>query len=450
LNEQPQTEAPQIDQPQRVAQPADGRAVIERVRALPGGAPLLELAVGRDDVELVGGAVRDMLLGRTPRELDVVVAGDAETFARKLATRLADLTGENPDEQMESSFHERFRTALVSWPGGHVDVAARRSESYAAPGALPDVRAGTPDEDLRRRDFTVNAIAIALGGARRGELRAAPDALEDLANGRLRVLHERSFIDDPTRLLRLARYATRLGFGPDERTARLAAEAIAEGALSTVSHARIGAELRLTLAEPDPVGALESLQQLGVLSALHEAIELDVPLARAALAALPPAADAWPDVLLLASLLLPARRYDTTDYEARLRALLDSFEFPAAERERAVHSAILAPRLAERLKRAHSASQVYETAHHAPLEAVALAAALAEAEGDPDAPARARSWLSELCHVRLTITGDDLLAAGIAAGPEIGRRLEQALRRKLDGELEAGREAELRAALEGS
>jgi tRNA nucleotidyltransferase (CCA-adding enzyme) len=428
----------------------DGWTVIERLRELPGGPQLLELAAGRDDVELVGGAVRDILLGRTPRELDVVVANDAQVFARKLAASVPTLTGENPDEPMESSFHERFRTALVRWNGGRIDLAARRAESYASPGALPEVRAGTPEEDLRRRDFSVNAIALALGGARRGELRAAPDALEDLSAGKLRVLHERSFLDDPTRLLRLARYRARLGFEPDERTARLAGEAIAGGALATVSHARIGAELRLTLAESDPVAALESLQQLGVLSALHEAIELDAPLARAALAALPPGSDAWPDVLLLASLLLPAGKYDTTDYETRLRALLDGFEFPAAERERAVHSAILAPRVAERLQRAHRPSQVYETAHRAPLEAVALAAGLAEADGRRDAADAARRWLSDLCHVRLEITGEDLLDAGLVAGPEIGRRLEQALHRKLDGELQAGREAELCAALEGS
>ncbi|HMH47419.1 MAG TPA: hypothetical protein VK538_06840 [Solirubrobacteraceae bacterium] len=431
-------------------QPIDGEAVLERLRELPGGSQLLELAECREDVELIGGATRDLLLGHSPRELDVVVDGASEAVADQIVSIFNSRFAADDHVRCAVEAHERFGTAVVSWPGGRIDVAARRAESYAAPGALPEVRAGTPEEDLHRRDFTVNAIALALGGARRGELRAVPDALEDLSAGKLRVLHERSFLDDPTRLLRLARYRARLGFEPDERTARLAGEAIAGGALATVSHARIGAELRLTLAEPDPVGALESLQQLGVLSALHEAIDLDAPLARAALAALPPGSDAWPDVLLLASLLLPASKYDTTDYETRLRALLDGFEFPAAERERAVHSAILAPRIAERLQRAHRPSQVYETAHRAPLEAVALAAGLAEADGRRDAADAARRWLSDLCHVRLEITGEDLLDAGIVAGPEIGRRLEQALHRKLDGELQAGREAELHAALEGS
>ncbi len=428
----------------------DGTAVLERLRELPGARVLLELSCGRDDVELVGGAVRDLLLGREPRELDVIVDGPADAFASRIAALVDSRCAADDGRRSTLERHERFGTALVAWKRGRIDVATRRAESYAAPGALPDVRAGTREQDLRRRDFTVNAITLPLGGAQRGELHAVPGALEELASGRLRVLHERSFVDDPTRVLRLARYAARLGFEPDEQTARLAGEAIAGGALATVSPARIGAELRLTLAEPDPVAALESLDRLGALAALHEAIELDAPLARAALAALPPGADARREVLLLASLLLPARAYDATDYETRLRALLDGYEIPAAERERTVHSALLAPRIVELLERAASPSRIYEIAHDAPLEAVALAAALADAQRRSTAAEAARRWLSELRDVRLSIGGDDLLAAGVPAGPEVGRRLRMALARKLDGDLPGGREAELSAALEGS
>jgi tRNA nucleotidyltransferase (CCA-adding enzyme) len=263
----------------------------------------------------------------------------------------------------------------------------------------------------------------------------------------LRVLHEESFRDDPTRLMRIARYRARLGFAIEPHTAQLAAEAIEQGALETVSPARIGAELRLTLAEPDPVAALESLQQLGVLSALHEAIELDASLARAALGELPP--DGRPDVLLLASLLRPGHSFDSTDYQTRLRTLLDGWEFPGAEREHTVRSAILAPRIAERLRDAHAPSRIYEVAHGEPLEAVALAGGIAVAAGREQAAGAARRWLSELREVGLRITGDDLLRAGIAPGPEIGRHLRRALMRKLDGEI-AGEtaDAELRAALE--
>ncbi|HTA05193.1 MAG TPA: hypothetical protein VK774_02425 [Solirubrobacteraceae bacterium] len=429
----------------------DGRVVLERLRELPGGLQLIELAAGRDDVELVGGAVRDLLLDRhaTPRELDVVVGVDAAGFAGDLARELHARAGGSPAELFETTLHERFRTARVTWPEGQIDVATRRSERYPTPGALPDVHDGTREQDLGRRDFTLNTLAVALGGPGKGRLDGAPGAIEDLRHGVLRVLHEQSFRDDPTRLLRLARYSSRLGFAPDRRTAQLAAQAIADGALDTISPGRIGAELRLTLAEPDPVATLMALQSLGVLAALHEALVLDPHVARMALSALPECEDASPQVLLLASLLLPGHDYDATDYQTRLRVLLDEWELPAVERERTVRSVLLAPRIAERLRAAQRASQIYDVAHHEPLEAIALAAALAEERHETDAADAARRWLAELRHVQLEIGGEDVLAAGVAAGPEVGRRLRQALLRKLDGELD-GREAELRAALDST
>jgi tRNA nucleotidyltransferase (CCA-adding enzyme) len=433
--------------------PLNGTDVLDRLRELPGGSELLEVAARWGEVELIGGAVRDILLDRqaAPREFDVVVADNANGFADALAKKLGVLSGQNPEERFESRLHDRFRTAIVSNNRVRIDIATRRRETYARPGALPNVELGTPDQDLDRRDFTVNAIAVRIGVGRSGTLRSASGALEDLATKRLRVLHDGSFIDDPTRLLRLARYAARLAFEVEDHTAVLAREATSVGALETVSGARIGAELRLALAEPDPVAALESLAQLSVLTALHQSLTFHAAVARAALDMLPPPPYAWPDVLLLAALLLPAHTYDTTDYETRLRVLLDGWEFPAVERERTVHSTILAPRLAERLKRAQKPSEIYDMAHNEPLEAIALAAALAEADADgsADAADAARWWLAELRLVELEITGDDLLTAGIPEGPEIGQRLEAVLRLRLDGELPHGREAELRAALEG-
>jgi tRNA nucleotidyltransferase (CCA-adding enzyme) len=434
------------------APPQSDIDVLEQLSKQPGGRELRKLAETRGgEVALIGGALRDMLLGRVPRELDVVVEEDAQGFARDLARELQALAGEDARERFETTFHERFRTALVRWPDGQIDVATRRSERYPHDGALPEVADGTLETDLQRRDFTINTLYVALNGPQRGQLAGAPNARDDLDARLLRVLHERSFRDDPTRLLRMARYRARLGFAIEPHTAELAAEAIANGALDTVSAARIGAELRLALAEPDPVAALDSLAQLGVLSALHQSLTLDAALARAALDALPAPPDAWPDVLLLAALLLPAHSFDTTDYETRLRVLLDGWEVPAAERERVVHSAILAPRLAARLRRAERPSAIYEVAHGEPLEAVALAAALAEADADAEgsdvAADAARRWLAELRLVALEIGGDELLGAGIAAGPGVGRRLRRVLMRKLDGEL-SGRDAELRVALE--
>ena len=417
---------------------ASPEIVLERLQGLPGGEALLEVAAERDDVELVGGAVRDLLLGREPRELDVVVGGGgrqtfaqaAPSFARDLAARLGVLAGANE--------HERFGTALVEWDGGRIDVATRRAESYPAPGALPDVRAGTEREDLERRDFTVNAIAVRLGGDRRGELRAVPDALSDLEAGRLRVLHELSFSDDPTRLLRMARYAARLGFEVEARTAELARAALAGRALDTVSGARIGVELRLALAEANPVAALAAMDELGVLHALHPRLRFERPAIEATLALLP--ADGRPEIALLASLVLPLALRAQDDPRAEIVALLDRWDFPAADRDRVVVAAVAVPRLLGGLPAAARPSAIRAAVQGVPLEGVALAGALGCEEP-------ARSWLQDVRHVQLEITGDDLLAAGLPEGPEVGRRLEAVLELRLDGELAGGREAELAAAL---
>jgi tRNA nucleotidyltransferase (CCA-adding enzyme) len=422
---------------------ASREQVLEAPTQQPGGAELLELARGRDDLMLVGGAVRDLLLGRTPRELDVVVADGAIELAAELASRLGLPAGASPDARSEATFHERFGTALVSWAGGRIDIATRRAESYPTPGALPEVRAGSLEQDLGRRDFTVNAIALALSGPQRGKLQGAAHALEDLQAKRLRVLHDASFLDDPTRLLRLARYQARLGFEIEPHTAQLARMALDGGALDTVSRSRVGAELRLALSEADPLAALVAFAQLGVLSALHADLRLDHELAQRALALLP--ADGHPGALLMACMLWAEDGENETTRESATFALLDSLEFAAGERERVMRSALHASSLAAAIEAAERPSQLHATLAAEPAEAIALAGALAGSGSK--AEAEARRWFDSLRAVHLAIGGDDLLAAGIPAGPEIGRRLAAALAAKLDGELIGGREEELAIAL---
>jgi tRNA nucleotidyltransferase (CCA-adding enzyme) len=418
----------------------DGAVVIARLGTLPGARELLQLAAERRDVELVGGSVRDLLLGREPRELDVVVGEDAAGAARALAARLG-----APAVPCE---HERFGTASVRFSGGRIDLATRRAEQYAAPGALPRVRAGTPEQDLRRRDFTVNAIAVALDPAAGAPMRAVEHAREDLIEGRLRVLHRDSFRDDPTRLLRLARYGARLGFAAEQATAALAREALAARALDTVSGARTGAELRLALAEPDACAALAALAELGVLVALHPRLRFQQPLARAALALLAESrgecgVQLRPDLLLLASTALALVAGAGEDPRGELGGLLDRLEFAASDRDRVVALALAAPRLIEQLPAATTASGLAAVVAGLPPEAVALAGAASEPAAEP-----ARRWLGELQGVSLRIDGNDLIAAGMPEGPEVGRRLRALLDDRLDGELPDERDAQLRAALE--
>lgn len=415
----------------------DATVVLERLRELPGGRELIDLARGRTNIALVGGAVRDLMLGRAPRELDVVVEGESSpgpalSFARSLAARLPALA--------EIDEHERFGTALVAWDGARVDVAGARLERYAAPGALPEVQPARIDEDLLRRDFTVNAIAVTLDSTRPGEVRAPPGALQDLRAGRLRVLHDASFIDDPTRLLRLARYSARLGFQIEPHTVELASQAVVAGALNTISGARIGAELRLALSEPDAIAASAAMANLGLFKALHPRLRFDRDALERSLTLLPD--DGRLDLLTMAALTLPlALRAD--DARAEIVALLDRLEFTAPDRDRIAAATTAVPRLTDALPAATQPSQLRTAVDGVPAEGVALAGGVSESSAGP-----ARRWFTGLRDISLLITGEDLLAAGIAEGPEVGRRLDATLDRKLDGDLADGRDAELAAALE--
>lgn len=399
---------------------ADPASLPERMRADPPVAALVHLARDEPGLWLVGGAVRDLLLGRPPLDLDVVTEGDALGAARRIAERLG-------GEVVQTG---RFDTASVLSPTVSFDLVRARRERYAHPGALPDVVPAALGDDLVRRDFTLNALAAALDAPVLGELRAPPGALDDLRAGRLSVFHPRSFQDDPTRLLRLARLAARLGLGPEPETDRLAREAVVNDALATVSGKRVGTELRLVAREPRPVEALEAMEALGLIAALHPGLELDAAVLERALALRP----GDPNVVV-ASLARGLERHD-------LRSWLDRLSFEARDREAIVAAALDAPALAHRLAQARRPSQIADAARPAPEAAVALAGALGAGE-------QAGRWLDELQYVRLQISGGDVVAAGVPEGPAVGRALAAALRAKLDGEAR-GREDELRAALAGA
>ena len=310
-------------------------------------------------------------------------------------------------------------------PARSTSPQARR-ERYERPGALPEVELGAPiAEDLARRDFSVNAIAVRLAD---GELQAVPGGLEDLAARRLRVLHERSFLDDPTRLLRLVRYAARLRFQMEEETRAWAFAAVEGGALATVTAARLGAELRLLAGEPMP-GAMCGLEAFGLGPELLPGFAVDPDLVERAQRLTPH--DARADLVALAACLLDASA-------PALAARLDAFEFTARERDTVVAAATRARAIAPVLGGTEGGSAIWTLLRREAPETVALAGALG-------APEAARLWLEQLRHRKLAITGDDLLAEGLE-GPAIGRALDAATAAMLDGEAE-GREAQLAAAL---
>ncbi len=370
------------------------------LRGLPGAARVLGAIAGTPGAWVVGGAVRDALLGRAPDELDVVLESAPEAFAAALG---------EPLEEHE----ERFGTAKLRVDGLRVELTRARTEIYPHPGALPEVTPAPVAEDLERRDVSVNAIAL-----RPGEpLRAVPGALEDLQAGVLRVLHADSFADDPTRLWRVARYAARLGFTADPETATLAAAADP----STASGPRHGNELRRTLAESNPVAALAVT--------LAFAPRLFPPgfaprEAGDALALLPPEGRA--------ALVVLARACAGVDATA-LVAWLDALGITAAERD-VVAAGSRAVTL-HPLRTATDGAQIARAARGAPLEVVALAGG-----------ANAERWLGDLRHRRLRIDGRDLIAAGLPPGLELGKRLQRATDALMNDQA-LTREQQLRAAL---
>jgi tRNA nucleotidyltransferase (CCA-adding enzyme) len=402
--------------------PASPSQLRERVRRLPGMERLLAALEGLPPAYLVGGAVRDLLLGGNPLDIDIAVEGDARSAARALAERLGGQARE----------YDRFGTADVIVGGQTLHLVSTREEAYEAPGELPVVTLASLSDDLRRRDFTVNAMAIGLTGDDFGHLYDPHGGVGDIGAGLIRVMHERSFLDDPTRLLRAIRYATRLGFDLDPETERLAREAVAADALSTVSGARIRDELMDLLRETDAPGAIERMRDLEIHSALHPALDPDPELvASAALGATAIGADRG--ISALAALVESAPE--------ELDLWLADLHLPAEERDAASRAARVGPRIAMTLReREHAPSELRELLGREPLEALALALALR-------APSEVvLRWVTDLRGVGLEISGADLLAAGVPEGPDIGRALEETLRRKLDG-LVSGRDEELQTAL---
>jgi tRNA nucleotidyltransferase (CCA-adding enzyme) len=382
-----------------------------------------------DGVYLVGGTVRDILLAERSFDVDVAVEGDAIALARSLAEAL----------DGRARAHRKFGTAVVLYGDGErVDVVTARTEFYDAPAALPTVEHATIREDLFRRDFTINAMAVSLKGADFGRLVDPFGGRRDLQEGLIRVLHNLSFIDDPTRIFRAIRYENRYGFRMDEHTLRLARGCIEMGLVGDLSSARLRDELVLLLEEGEVEHSILRLAELGAARAIHphlaaddEAVELlrrgrelnaeyglDVPSWRVGLT-------------VLARKLPPDEIYEW----------LERLKVRRRDAELIAHAVTVGPRLVERLRgREAEAAEVVAMADPYAPDAPLFALALEEL-------GPLRRYFRELRDVRLEIGGADLAKLGLAESPRVGEILAELRRRKLNGELD-GRESELAAARE--
>lgn len=392
-------------------------------------------------VYLVGGFVRDLLLDRENRDLDLVVEGDGLGFAALLAEELGGRVRTHPV----------FLTAVVVDPEGfHIDIATARSEFYRAPAALPEVQTSALRQDLYRRDFTINTLAIRLGPGTVPELIDYFGGRHDLKEKTLRVLHSLSFIDDPTRVLRAVRLELRLGFHISSETLRLVEVALEEGIFDHLSGSRLRDELVMLLDDPAlALRGIERLADLDLLRVLHPEISWgDDSRER-----LRGARAAW-DWYHLEGLTDPPVRV----WRLHLMALSGGIgEAGEPELERLADRLMLAGddrrllvSFPGRLKQARRALEAPDLLPHQALEALEPLQGeellLLMAGEDESVLGWVRRHLSELRPFELEIRGADLVAAGVPPGPRIGDALKATKRARLDGRIEAGEE--LRFALE--
>jgi tRNA nucleotidyltransferase (CCA-adding enzyme) len=414
-------------------EPEPAESIAEELTRLERLQPVFEAvaaaAEGVEGVYLVGGTVRDILLGEPSFDVDIAVEGDAVALARRVASALGGRV----------RVHEKFGTAVVLYGRGQrVDIVTARTELYDAPAALPTVEHASIREDLFRRDFTINAMAASLKGEDFGRLVDPFGGRRDLAAGIIRVLHNLSFIEDPTRIFRAVRYENRYGFRMDEHTLRLARSCVEMGLVGDLSSARLRDELVALLEEGEVGHSLLRLAELGAAEAVHPHLAADEEAVRLIRRGRELAArygveiPAWRLGLAVLARRMPADELYTWLTRLKVRRR-DAEQIAAAVR--------LAPRLLARLRgRELAPSQVVALVEpHAP-DAPLLALALEEV------PALHR-YFAELRRVRLEVTGRDLAALGLAESPRVGEVLAELRRRKLDGELD-GREAELAAARE--
>ncbi|MGI2336437.1 MAG: CCA tRNA nucleotidyltransferase [Dehalogenimonas sp.] len=367
---------------------------------------------------LVGGAVRDILLGRAGFDLDLSVEGDAIEMAKALALKTEQVT-----------VHHRFNTARLQLKGYHLDLARSREETYARPGALPTVCPGTIEADLKRRDFTINAMAISLNAADSGQLIDVCQGQEDLKAGIIRILHPDSFVDDATRLWRAVRYEERLGFNLEPKTLRLFKRDLKM--ITSITPDRQRYELECVLGEPEPDRAFLRADELGLLRLWHPALRGDDWLVEAFRKAR--ASDETPSPNLYLSLLC----WRMT--QSQKNGFAKTLRLTRRQHRMLTDSAIIVESLP--LLNSLQTPPSLVSALLADLDPETLSAALA-APLPERAQHNIRQFRSVWRQITAELTGNDLQVMGIPRGPEIKRLLEEIRNQRLDGRISGRAEEE--------
>ena len=365
-------------------------------------------------VYLVGGSVRDLLLKRPHLDIDLVVEGDALPLARQLAKGRGG----------KLVTHPHFGTATFSQRAFSLDLVTARSETYAEPAALPTVKPGNIQEDLFRRDFSINAMAASLEPARFGHLVDPYGGKSDLDRHLVRVLHQRSFKDDPTRVWRAIRYEQRLGFRLEFDTASLLRRDAA--LMERVSGDRLRHELERILKDDCPEKVFYRAERLGVLRQLHPALEGDGWLGEHFDMAREASGSSKPDMKLYLALLVWRLNDDA------LKAFMERLKFggevaQVVRNVPGVKKALSALAAPERTP--SSVYYILERHHFQTILAAALVTDSALVRQ------RLELYLSSLRFVETSLSGNDLKKMGVAPGKKMGVLLRALKEARLNGEV---------------
>ncbi len=367
------------------------------------------------NVYLVGGFVRDLLLRVPNLDLDLVVEGDGLAFADEFAQALGGRTNK----------YSKFKTAVVVLPNGRkIDVATARMEYYEEPGALPEVMAGSLKRDLYRRDFTINAMAIKLNKPEAFTLIDFFGGQRDLKEKVIRVIHNLSFVEDPTRAFRAVRFEQRYGFRIGGQTARLIKQAVEQGLFRRVSGVRLSSELRQMLSEKEPLRMVEKMDKLGLLPFIHPKLRL-TPSVKEIFSKIDEVL-AWYDLLFMEEKAASWIIYMTALFKdiptSEVQALSKRLSLPKRcarvfleAHKKTPHAARL---LAKGLK---DPSEIYTTLRSLALETILYTMAYST----HDEVKKAISlYLTQLRKVKTSLTGKDLVAMGLEPGPVFAEILE--------------------------
>lgn len=376
---------------------------------------------------VVGGCVRDLLLGIENLDLDLVVEGDGIAFARKLGEVL----------RARVKVHERFGTAIVlSADGFRLDVATARTEYYEYPTALPTVEQSSIKKDLHRRDFTMNALAVRLNGKGFGDVLDFYGGQRDLNDKVIRVLHGLSFVEDPTRVFRAIRFESRFGFRLGKDTAALIAGAVKMNLFERLSGHRLLEELKLLLSEREPKQAIKRLAELQLLKFIHQKLSwsdrlnklldaLDETIDWYRLLYLDRKMETWLVYMMGFLELLPERA---------VKDVLKRFPFSEQEAARLKMARVGCHKVIRRLatKRSLKPAEAYRLLLGLSDETLLLL--MAKSKGET-VKRQVSAFLTTYQQVKPILTGADLKAMGLKPGPKFKEILDRLLDARLNGEI---------------